>query len=506
MSLKTMILRMQARAGVRLAFVHAAIVVIAFVLAGYLAQVSLERISRASIRSHVAGEAVSLDDEFTQKGADHLPFTVAKRSRLWRGFDYRLVSPTGVLLAGRLPDVGDQLGWSDLPVGQPLSRPERAQRHFLIFTKTMPDGARLTIGQDMAVEAGEMRAIDSTLLICGALGVIFCVGASHLFARGTWRRIAAVATTAHAVSAGRLDVRARVHGGPPRDDVDELAHAFNGMLDRIGALVSQVRQVSTDIAHDLRTPLTRFGQKLEQLRAKAESNPEMLRAVAGLEADISEILRTFDALLQLSEIEGTRPAAQDPVKAKVADLGDVALRVAEAYRPDIEESGRSLDLDVRPALVEGDGDLLAQGLANLLENALRHTPRGSRIRVMVRPAGVGAELAVEDNGPGIPLDQRPRVIKPFVRLEPSRHTPGSGLGLAIVEAVATRHRATLRLEDAEPGLRVLLEFPRLARAPISDQPQEPSTPWAWRSSSRIEPQKADAGVQQLSLVFENLEG
>jgi signal transduction histidine kinase len=443
-------MRLQARAGIRLALLQATVVVAAFALAGYLAQVSLEHISQTSIRAHILGEAASLDEEFAQKGASHLPFTVAKRSRLWRGFDYRLSTSGGAFLAGRLPNTKGRMGW-DL---ETLNPPNGPPRHDLTYTKAMPNGDLLTVGQDTAVEAGEMDAVDRTLLICGALGVIVCLGASYLFSRDAWRRIAAVSIAAHGVSQGRLDIRVRTRVGPPQDDVDELAGAFNGMLDQISVLMAQVRQVSTDIAHDLRTPLTRFGHKLERLKREFVGDRKLAAAISGLEADVSEILRMFDALLQLSEIQSVDQAPQ----AKAADLSLVASHIAEAYRPDIEESGRTLDVRAESALVAGDGDLLAQVIANLLENALRHTPKGSLIRLTVKRIGEEVELSVEDNGPGIPVEQRQQALKPFVRLEPSRNTPGSGLGLAIVAAVAARHQAILSIEDAAPGLRVRMRF------------------------------------------------
>ncbi len=355
----------------------------------------------------------------------------------------------------------------------------------------MPDGSRLTVGQDKAVEAGEMSAIRWTLLICGALGVMFCVGTSYLFARETWRRIAAVGTAAQAVTGGDLGVRVKAKAGAPRDDVDDLALAFNAMLDRIGALVAQVSQVSTDIAHDLRTPLTRFGQKLELLKANAKGDREVLRAVADLEGDIGEILRTFDALLQLSSIEVAGGAQTGTV-----DLGDLVARVAEAYRPDIEDSGRRLCLQIDEAQVRGDGDLITQGVSNLLENALRHTPAGARILVAVRRLGDDATLVVEDDGPGIPAAHRQQVVKPFVRLEQSRHTPGSGLGLAIVAAVASRHGARLRLEDASPGLRITLAFPTTAAQS------------AFMSTAPLKDGELDVGqtrVKDISLSCANIE-
>jgi signal transduction histidine kinase len=236
--------------------------------------------------------------------------------------------------------------------------------------------------------------------------------------------------------------------------------AFNEMQDRLRRYVEDRTSMVAAIAHDLRTPLTRFNQKLELLRSTVATDPAALRAVAGLEADVLEILRTFDALLQLSEIESAEPTAQ----TKIADLAEVAARVGEAYRPDIEDSGRSFSITVRPALVHGDGDLLAQGVANLLENALRHTPKGAHVRLSVQPLQDGVDLFVQDDGPGIALENRERAIKPFVRLEQSRHTAGSGLGLAIVPAVAARHAARLSLEDASPGLRIGLRFPGVGPA------------------------------------------
>ncbi len=440
---------MIAKAGVRLAAVQVLAVVLAFALAGCIAQVSLQRISQRAMRDHVRGEAASLDDEFRQKGAAHLPYTVAKRSRLWRGFEYRLAASDGAVEAGRLPPAPVASGWGEVRGGHGA--------RYLTYSHAMPDGAELTVGQDLATEAGETNAITQTLLLCGLFGVVLCSALSYLFTRGVWRRIAALSLAAHAVSDGRLDVRVSERGGGPRDDVDELGHAFNAMLERITLLIDQVKQVSTDIAHDLRTPLTRFRQKLDRLRRQVEHDPAMLTAVRGLEDDVGEILRTFDALLQLTEIQSPERAP-----ASAFELGEIALRVTEAYRPDLEESGRTLGVRCEDRLrIAGDPDLLAQGLANLLENAMRHTPVGAHIDVEATGGESFAELRVSDDGPGIPAAERARALKPFVRLETSRHKPGSGLGLAIVTAIAARHGADMALEDAGPGLRVRLRFARI---------------------------------------------
>ena len=443
---------LRARTAVRLALTQAVVVVVAFAVAGYLAHVSIGRLNEQATRDRVQGEASSLEDEFVQRGAAHLPHTVAKRSRQWRGFEYRLVGPDGQLKAGVLPASPASLGWSTVraPVG-------KASERFLVLTQRLADGSILSTGEALASGDAQMAAVNKTLLACGALGVAFCVGVSYLFTRRDWLRIAAVGQAAHAVSTGQLDVRAPLPPGPPRDDVDEMAQAFNTMLDRIGALLRQVRQVSTDIAHDLRTPLTRLRQKIERLTLEARGDPALLAAIRGLDGDVGEILRTFDAMLQLSEIEAM---GQDGRARPVAinDLAEIAGRVADAFRPDIEESGRTLLVLLQPAFVRGDGRLLAQAVANLLENALRHTPQGSAIHVAVETSGGQATLLVEDDGPGIPAAESAAALKPFVRLEPSRRMAGSGLGLSIVAAVAGRHQARLSLEDAGPGLRVRLVF------------------------------------------------
>lgn len=458
--------RLTARTATRLALTQAVIVVLAFSVAGYLAHVSIGQLNEQATRDRIHGEAGSLEDEFAQRGAAHLPHTVAKRSRQWRGFEYRLVGPDGHLKAGFLPPPPGGLGWSKLraPVG-------RSTQRFLVLTERLPDGSILSTGEDLASEDAQMVAVNRTLALCGALGVILCVSVSYLFTRRDWRRIAAVGQAAQAVAAGQLDVRAPVPAGAPRDDVDAMASAFNTMLDRIGTLLRQVRQVSTDIAHDLRTPLTRLRQKIERLTLEARADPALLAAIRGLDGDVGEILRTFDAMLQLSEIESMGRDGRGRAVA-INDLAEIASRVAEAFRPDIEDSGRALQVRVRPALVRADGRLLAQAVSNLLENALRHTPIGSVIQLAVETSADEASLWVEDNGPGVPEADRAAVLKPFVRLEPSRRMAGSGLGLSIVAAIAARHQARLSLEDAAPGLRVRLVFASegLARSDTAEAP------------------------------------
>jgi signal transduction histidine kinase len=308
----------------------------------------------------------------------------------------------------------------------------------------------------------EMRELVTLLALSGVAGLAICLATTYLTTRWIWRRHAQLSATAALVAAGRLDVRAPVRAAAAAapDEIDELSIAFNAMLDQIVRLVDQLRRVSRDVAHDMRRPMTRLRQKLDRVARSAQATPTLRAEVARLDAEFCEILRTFDALLQLAEIEG-RPRPDAPV-----DLGDVAEKVLDALRPDIESGGRTLAAHVQRAEVKGDRDLIAQALVNILENAAQHTPPGARIELRV-DADPAPRVLVRDDGPGIPADQRDTALAPLGRLEASRSSPGAGLGLAIAASVAVRHGAQLELGDAHPGLQVSMSFPRAGARPAA---------------------------------------
>ncbi len=437
--------RVWRRTGTRVLALQAFALVLAFSVAGVLASISIREVAEEAYRADVLGEVASLNDEWRHKGVGHLTFTVTKRSRLWHGFEYGLAAPGGGYLAGdaslaRLTSAG----WT---------RQATAKGLFLTYTEPLPGGGRLTVGRDLAAEQQQMRTLTVLLVLSGAVGVAICLATAYLTTRWTWRRLDRLSSTAALVAGGRLDVRAPVGSSGAPDEIDELSLAFNAMLDRISRLIAQLRGVTTDVAHDMRRPLTRLRQKLERLGRAAATAPAVADEVRRLDADFQEILRTFDALLQLAEIEGS------PLPEEMVDLTDVAVRVSEALRPDIEDSGRTLEALMDAATVKGDTDLVAQALVNLLENALRHTPAGTRIELRVEENGGAPRLRVRDNGPGIPPELRDAALAPLGRLEASRSTPGSGLGLAIASSVAVRHGARLELADAAPGLDVSISFP-----------------------------------------------
>ncbi|PWC81970.1 HAMP domain-containing sensor histidine kinase, partial [Azospirillum sp. TSO5] len=267
------------------------------------------------------------------------------------------------------------------------------------------------------------------------------------------QRVDAISRTAEAIIAGDLASRIPVRG--TGDDLDRLSDTLNRMLGRIADLMEGLRQVSNDIAHDLRTPLARLRQRLERVRATAASTDDYAVAVDAALAETDTLLETFAALLRIAQIEGgARPPVRDPVELHV-----IVETVVEAFTPSAEEDGKVLvSPRLDPAVVAGDRELLTQMLVNLVENAIRHTPAGTRIEVALAAGPGVARLTIADDGPGVPAEERGRIFRRFYRLERSRTTDGSGLGLSLVKAIADRHEATVSVTDNGPGLRVSLDF------------------------------------------------
>lgn len=240
------------------------------------------------------------------------------------------------------------------------------------------------------------------------------------------------------------------------DEFDRLATVLNAMLDRIGALIGNLRQVSSDIAHDLRTPLTRLRAEAERAAGEWDGSEIARARLHKVVAQADEVLEIFAALLRISEIEaGGGRRGFGPL-----DLSTLVEEMSESYEPALRDGGRQLRWTVVPGVtITGDRQLLAQAIVNLIENAATHTPPGTMVEVMLDHAPDGIRLSVRDDGPGIAMADRERVLQRFTRLDASRATPGHGLGLSLVTAIAGMHAMDLRLEDAAPGLRVVLHLP-----------------------------------------------
>lgn len=444
--------------GVRLAVVQTAIMVGAFAVAGSMARLVTQHVLRRDAETHVAAEAATLADEYAAGGPDQLAASIAVRSRRKDGVFYRLGQADGRRLAGNLPIAPLIMGPSyiDGDGGPPSTNPILNQ-DIVVFSRRLPNHDVVSVGEAMGARELMRAALLRGLFWCGLIAAAGGLGASLLVYGGVVRRMDGVVGAARAAARGQLDSRAPVRDGLMRDDIDDLADVFNHMLGQIGTLMQNIRQVSADIAHDLRTPLTRVLHKLDRLRRARADDAGLGADIGEIDADIAETLRAFDTMLRLAEIESTQAGRMDPV-----DLAALATQVIEAYRPDAEEGGYGLRAALGPATATGDGPLLTHAMANLLDNALRHTPVGTRIVVSTGEENGRAFVSVADNGPGVPESQRTAVLDRFVRLESSRTTAGSGLGLAIVAAIAGRHGATLELLDAGPGLQVRLVFPSSA--------------------------------------------
>lgn len=315
----------------------------------------------------------------------------------------------------------------------------------------------LLVAQDVHDRDLTQRMFTTTLPWTVALILVFGLLGGALMSHNMLRRLDAINRASGEIMAGNLTKRVPVSGAS--DEFDVLAENLNRMLDRIERLLKGLREVTDSVAHDLRTPLNRLRQRLEQSQARmaaaGSDTGEIERAIA----DTDQLIATFNALLLIAETDaGAARGAMSPL-----DLASVASDVSELYEPLAEERNVTLTLTTAGVpMVEGNRSLVAQALANLVDNAIKYTPPGGRVAVSISQGFSGVDLRVADSGPGIPPEDRSRVVERFVRLEASRNSPGTGLGLSLVAAVAHFHNAKLLLEDNAPGLKATLRFPRPA--------------------------------------------
>jgi signal transduction histidine kinase len=314
-------------------------------------------------------------------------------------------------------------------------------------------GFLLLVGRDIHdLELTKQRII---LTLAWGLAITLVLGGlgGAMMSRSTVRRIEAINQTSREIMSG--DLGRRIPTRKTGDDFDVLADNLNAMLDRIVFLMEDVRRVSDNIAHDLRTPLARLRNRLEELHLQAESSGVNAQGIEQAVAEADRLLNTFSALLRIARVE----ARHGEESFTVIAMDDLVRDVAELYEPLTEEKHQNLELHLSgTARVHGDRDLLFQAIANLMDNATKYTPAGGTIHVALTAEGARGRLVIADNGPGIPEAAREKVFQRFYRLEQSRTTPGNGLGMSLVAAVVTLHRMTIRLEDNEPGLRVVVDF------------------------------------------------
>ncbi|MBT7954183.1 MAG: HAMP domain-containing protein [Rhodospirillaceae bacterium] len=404
----------------------------------------------------IDAEITGLSEQYRARGVTGLAAIVRERSRNERQSLYLLIDPRRTALAGNLngwPDVETQEGgWLDFPYQRPIGgKVETHQargRHLLLG-----QGYQLLVGRDtherLRIEKIMRRSLTWAVVLTLALGLV----GGLMMSRNFLRRIEAINRTSRDIMAGDLQQRIPVSGGG--DELDRLADNLNDMLEQIERLVLGMRQVTENIAHDLRSPLNRLRSRLEVTLMGEASEVEYRDALLQTIDEASDLLETFNALLNIAQAE----SGQLEADSKDFNLSALVRNMAELYEPVAEEKSMTLTSDVaRGITVYGNKHLMSQALANLLDNAVKYTPEGGNLTLVLRETANRPELIVADSGPGIPAADREQALDRFVRLEASRNSPGSGLGLSLVRAVAQLHCADIELDDNLPGLKVVLRF------------------------------------------------
>lgn len=457
--------RLLASSTFRYALVYVAMFGVSVV--GILAFVYWEAVAVVSGQTDetIRNEIASLSEHYQERGLGQLISVIAERSgnRFGQRGIYLLADPDYRPLAGNIdawPAVAKGgPGWVDFLIGiETGPRPTRqlARAH----TFVLPGGFRLLVGRD-TTERTELRSlITEALLGALALTTFLAIAGGVVMSRNLLRRIDAINRGSQAILAGDFRRRMPIKGND--DEFDQLAANLNRMLERIEQLMAGMHNVANDIAHDLRSPISRLRSRLEVTLLSPQDAETYRAALEETIRETEEILATFNAILDiaLAESGALRNKFED------FDLAALIADVAEFYAPVAEEKGSTVTVDApTPLTIRGNRHLLSQALANLIDNAVKYGGGRGPIEMTLRREGTAVVVAVGDRGPGIPEELREKALERFVRLEASRHTPGSGLGLALVAAVAQLHDAELRLEDNGPGLRVELRLPVTSAAP-----------------------------------------
>jgi signal transduction histidine kinase len=457
-------------------------------LLGYFAW-NTRRLITEQIATTVNAETGEVSDIFGRRGLHGLVLTIENRALRPGANLYLVTAPNGQAIAGNVgslaPGVMATTGWSETAYRR-LDEQDAADHRALVRVSELSGGFRLLIGRDLEERRRLFgivaKAAQWSILIVVVLGL----GGGVFVARRVLRRIDAMTGTTQRIMAG--DLSGRLPVGRSGDELDRLAGNLNAMLERIEALMMGLKEVSDNIAHDLKTPLTRLRNRAEEALATSGSEAEYRSALERTIEESDGLIRTFNALLMIARAE----SGQARGNMDDFDAADVANGIYELYEPLAEDDGMTLHVKTMPTRLRGNRELISQALANLVENAIKYgkpapaaQPLGAdavagaqEILIEARREGDSVLLSVTDHGPGIPQADRKHAVERFVRLEASRTQPGSGLGLSLASAVAILHGGELRLGDANPGLAVTLVIPALAgagdrlAAQTSDVPQK----------------------------------
>ena len=421
-----------------------------WVTAGYLAQ---------QLDASLTSERSSLTRLYDEGGSGVLAATIEDRQRDSRFGDgvYLLVGPSRSKIAGTLSvwpvELHDPEGSGNYRVSTQLADGRMPFVARVTYT-TLPDGSRLLVGRSVAELDALSSRVTSALIAAAALFLALAAAAGISTSRRSVARIEAINHTSRRIMKAGLGERIPVRG--TRDEWDGLAANLNSMLDQIQELAEWNRQVSDNVAHDLRTPLTRLRGRLEKAHVQEPGLSGYRLLVSDALVELDEILRTFSSLLRISRIEIRDRTAG----FECLDLNEITREVVDLFDPTAEERRVRLQVTGTEATyVQGDRDLLFDAISNLIDNAIKHGGDHGVVTAAVRREPGHSVLSIIDNGPGIPAKERGHVFKRFYRLEHSRNTPGNGLGLNFVSAIANLHDVHIEMTDNSPGLKIELWFP-----------------------------------------------
>jgi signal transduction histidine kinase len=424
------------------------------------------RLITEQITQTVDAEITGLAEQYRQGGIRRLVFVVDARSRRPGSSLYLVTTRAGEGLAGNVGSLATGIletsGWTETAYRR-LDDPDGAEHHALVRVFQLPAGFRLLVGRDLE----ERERLHDIVLAAGrwslAIVIVLGVAGGFFVTRRVLKRVDAMTETTRKIMDGDLAGRLPIAG--TGDELDRLASNLNAMLERIEALMRGLKEVSDNIAHDLKTPLTRLRNRCEEALRVAEDESQYRAALESTIEESEALIGTFNALLMIARAESGQ--ARDGM-AEI-DAAEIARGVGELYEPLADDKGIHLKVEApTEAPLHGNRELISQALANLVDNAIKYGGiNGADAEIIVTARGEGDRilLAVADSGRGIPAADRGRVVERFVRLEQSRSQPGSGLGLSLASAVARLHGGELKLEDNHPGLKTVISLPRAGSVP-----------------------------------------
>ena len=455
-------------------------------LLGYFAW-NTRRLINEQITATVNVEMSEITDVYNRRGLSGLAWALANRALRPGANLYLVTTPEGKAIAGNVdalgPGVMGSTGWSETRYRR-LDERDTAEHRALVRVTELTNGFRLLVGRDLEERRRLFGIVAHAAQWSFLVVIVLGIGGGIFVARRVLRRIDAMTGTTQRIMAG--DLSGRLPVGRSGDELDRLAENLNAMLERIEALMTGLKEVSDNIAHDLKTPLTRLRNRAEEALASSGSEAEYRAALERTIEESDGLIRTFNALLMIARAE----SGQARGNMDDFDAADVAKGIQELYEPFAEDDGMTLRVKAATARLHGNRELISQALANLVENAIKYgkpsavvqpmdpaaAARVREILIESRLEGDRVLLSVTDHGPGIPEGDRKHAVERFVRLEASRTLPGSGLGLSLASAVATLHGGELRLGDSHPGLTATLVIPALSAAGDRLAAQTPDVP------------------------------